>query len=82
MESENQIMHLVHQLAQTKAVLLISHRLANVTNADCIYALEQGNVMGCGTHEELLNTCPSYRSLWDSQQALEHYNIAEKEVQA
>lgn len=81
-ESENQIMHLVHQLAQTKAVLLISHRLANVTNADCIYALEQGNVMGCGTHEELLNTCPSYRSLWDSQQALEHYNIAEKEVQA
>lgn len=80
-ESENQIMKLVHQLAETKAVLLISHRLANVTNADCIYVLEQGNVMGCGTHEALLNTCPVYRSLWDSQQALEHYNAAEKEVQ-
>lgn len=72
-ESENQIMALVHQLAETRAVLLISHRLANVTGAQRIYALEEGRVAGCGTHTHLLATCPCYQRLWNSQQALEHY---------
>jgi len=72
-ESENQIMALVHQLAETRAVLLISHRLANVTGAQRIYALEEGRVAGCGTHTQLLTTCPCYQRLWNSQQALEHY---------
>ena len=72
-ESENQIMALVHQLAETRAVLLISHRLANVTGAQRIYALEEGRVAGCGTHTQLLATCPCYQRLWNSQQALEHY---------
>ena len=72
-ESENQIMALVHQLAETRAVLLISHRLANVTGAQRIYALEEGRVAGCGTHPQLLATCPCYQRLWNSQQALEHY---------
>ncbi len=77
-ESENHIMALVHQLAQTKCVLLISHRLANVTAAGRIYALDKGNVAGCGTHGQLLEHCPAYRELWDSQQALEHYNAKEE----
>lgn len=72
-ESENQIMALVHQLAETRAVLLISHRLANVTGAQRIYALEEGRVAGCGIHTQLLATCPCYQRLWNSQQALEHY---------
>ena len=72
-ESENQIMALVHRLAETKAVLLISHRLANVTGAKRIYALEEGRVAGCGTHAQLLAACPCYQRLWNSQQALEHY---------
>lgn len=72
-ESENQIMALVHRLAETKAVLLISHRLANVTGVQRIYALEEGRVAGCGTHAQLLAACPCYQRLWNSQQALEHY---------
>lgn len=72
-ESENQIMALVHRLAETKAVLLISHRLANVTGAQRIYALEEGRVAGCGTHAQLLAASPCYQRLWNSQQALEHY---------
>ena len=72
-ESENQIMALVHRLAETKAVLFISHRLANVTGAQRIYALEDGQVAGCGTHAQLLAACPCYQRLRNSQQALEHY---------
>ena len=41
-------------LARKKSVLLISHRLANITKADVIYAMEQGEVKECGTHKELL----------------------------
>ena len=53
-ESENDIMEQILLLAKKKSVLLISHRLANITKADIIYAMEQGEVKECGTHEELL----------------------------
>lgn len=53
-ESENEIMAQIHALAGKRTVILISHRLANVTACDRIYALEKGACAGCGTHEELL----------------------------
>lgn len=43
-ESENDIMEQILLLAKKKSVLLISHRLANITKADVIYAMEQGEV--------------------------------------
>lgn len=79
-ESENHIMNLVHELAKTKAVLVISHRLANVINADCIYVLEQGTLKGKGKHSDLLSTCPTYHELWTSQQALEQYNTGTEDA--
>ena len=65
-------MTLVREMARKKTVILISHRLANVVDADNIYVLEKGNVVQSGTHEELLAHEGVYRSLWDSQQALEN----------
>lgn len=70
-ESENDIMALVHRMAHTKTVILISHRLANVTEADNIIVLEQGNVAQTGTHAELTASGGAYKVLWDGQQALE-----------
>ena len=57
----------------TKTVLLISHRLANVVDADCIYVLDKGQVAESGPHQELLERGGAYRRLWDAQAALEHY---------
>ena len=73
MESENAILAEIQALAQTKTVLLISHRLANVTWADHIYVMEQGNVVEQGTHEELCQAGGRYQQLWQAQMALEHY---------
>ena len=72
-ESENDIMAQIHALAGRKTVLLISHRLANVTASDEIYVLERGNIVQHGTHDALLKQGGAYAALWSAQQALEHY---------
>ncbi len=72
-ESENDIMEQILLLAKKKSVLLISHRLANITKADVIYAMEQGEVKECGTHEELLRKNGLYQKMWTTQQRLELY---------
>ena len=73
MESENDIMAVIHSLAGQKTVILISHRLANVIDSDNIYVLDQGNVAESGRHEELLKKNGMYAKLWNAQQALENY---------
>jgi ABC-type transport system involved in cytochrome bd biosynthesis fused ATPase/permease subunit len=71
-ESENDIMTQIFDLARTKTVLLISHRLANVVGADSIYVMENGNVAEHGTHSQLLAQNGLYFRLWNAQQALEN----------
>ena len=72
-ESENDIMAQIHALAGRKTVILISHRLANVTLSDRIYVLDHGSVVESGTHRELLARNGLYASLRNAQQALENY---------
>ncbi len=73
-ESENDIMREIHVLAeQQKTVILISHRLANVTASDNIYVMDRGNVAESGSHEELLAEGGIYAGLWNTQQNLERY---------
>ncbi len=72
-ESEELIMNVIHDLAKTKTVLLISHRLANVVKSDKIYFLKDGKIKESGTHEELMKANGEYRHLYDSQMSLENY---------
>lgn len=73
MESEALIMDVIHELARTKTVLLISHRLANVVQSDMIYFLKDGEIQESGRHEDLMQNNGAYRYLYDSQSALENY---------
>ena len=75
-ESENDIMREIHGLAGRKTVILISHRLANVTVSDNIYVMEYGCVTESGRHEELLAGKGAYAKLWNAQQSLENYGKA------
>lgn len=72
-ESENKIMEVIHTLAKTKTVILISHRLANVVKADQVLVLKNGKIIETGTHEELMKQQKYYHQLYTSQKELEKY---------
>lgn len=71
-ESEEAILRVIHELAKTRTVILISHRLANVVAADWIIVMENGCIVAQGQHEALLAQPGVYATLWQAQQALEH----------
>lgn len=72
-ESEEIILKKIKELSKTKTVIMITHRLMNVKDADSICCLENGQVKGVGTHDELLSCCETYKNLWSTQKALEEF---------
>ena len=72
-ESEEMIMDVIHQLAETKTILLISHRLANVVKSDRIYMMKDGCVAESGAHDQLIRQNGEYAKLYRSQMELEQY---------
>jgi len=49
------------------AVIIVAQRVSTIATADDILVLEDGRMVGCGTHEELLETCPTYAEIVQSQ---------------
>lgn len=71
-ESEEKVWESIYKLAKNKTVIVISHRLANVINADMIYVLDKGNIVESGKHKELLMIKGKYNELVTHQQNLEN----------
>ena len=76
-ESEEIILAEIRRLTADKTVIMISHRLANVVQADKIYCLRQGAVAESGTHDALLQNGGAYAELWRTQQELENFGRGE-----
>lgn len=57
----------VAQLDPKPTVLIVSQRAASMLYADLIIVMDDGKIVGQGTHEQLLDTCPVYREIYDSQ---------------
>ncbi|MGB8405821.1 MAG: ABC transporter ATP-binding protein [Mycobacterium sp.] len=55
------------QVAAEATVIIVSQRISTVTTADQIVVLDGGQVVGVGTHSDLLDSCPVYREFADSQ---------------
>jgi ATP-binding cassette, subfamily B, multidrug efflux pump len=53
------------------AVIVVGQRVATIADADKIVVLEHGEIVGSGTHEELLENCPTYAEIVDSQLSAE-----------
>ena len=77
-ESEEKIWESIEKLSKDKTVIIISHRLLNVKNADTIYMLENGVIAESGNHNELMLKGGVYKNLVDHQNDLENiYNELE-----
>ncbi|WP_329503360.1 hypothetical protein [Staphylococcus hominis] len=51
----------------SKTIILITHKLTNVKNADNIYLLKYGQIIEEGTHKSLINKKGEYYNLWKNQ---------------
>ena len=67
----------IRDRSQTRTLIIISHRLSTIQNADCIYVLENGAIAQQGTHEELMREMGLYRRLVEEQAQLEALGMEE-----
>lgn len=65
MQTEASIRRALNQLKATKVI--VSQRMSSIRHADKILVLEQGKLIGCGTHEELYASCGLYKEMCDRQ---------------
>ena len=79
-ESEALIMNVIQQLAQTKTIVVISHRMANVMHADTIYVLDRGTIAESGKHHQLMKQGGTYARIYRQQQILEGYSQGKEEL--
>lgn len=70
-ESEESIWEAIYELSKEKTILVISHRLANVTDAKNIYVMNKGKLVENGTHEELMKNESCYYNMVNKQNELE-----------
>ena len=70
-ENEREIWDCIGRLAETRTLIIISHRLSTIRNADVIYLIENGTVRESGSHEQLMALGGVYSELVSQQEELE-----------
>lgn len=80
-ESEEKVWESIYKLSKNKTVIVISHRLANVKNADAIYVLDKGHIVEHGKHKELMMSKNKYYELVTHQQNLENIYREENDIE-
>ena len=60
-ENEKELMDAIQELTQEKTVIMIAHRLKTVRHADQILVVDKGQIVQCGTHDELMEQDGIYR---------------------
>ena len=75
-ENEDKIQKSIAALTQGKTLLVIAHRLSTIKNADSIVVLKDGQILAEGKQEELLETCPLYRDLWQAHVSARNWAVS------
>ena len=66
-ETENKIQEAINFLTKNRTTIVIAHRLSTILNSDRIYVIDSGNVVGEGTHDELLVNSDVYKNFYEKQ---------------
>lgn len=74
-ENEEKIQSAINEVVKDKTLLVIAHKLSSIKNYDKICVLDKGNIIACGKHEELLESCSLYKCLWQSSLDSEKWSV-------
>ena len=66
-QSEQYVQEAIDELMKNRTVICIAHRLSTIKKSKKIAVLDSGQIVGEGTHEELIKTCALYRTLYETQ---------------
>ena len=66
-ETELVIRSNLRRISEGRTVIVISHRLSTLVDANSILVIDRGRLVDCGRHEHLLRSCTTYRHLWNQQ---------------
>lgn len=77
-ESEALVNANLERIAKGRTMVIVSHRLSSLVNCDKILVMDQGEMQDIGTHEELLERCEIYRTLWLQQNRYVNASASQK----
>ena len=66
-ESQEYIKKTIDDLVKDHTVIIVAHRLSTIIDADTIYVIEKGKLVGSGTHKKLLKECSAYQNLYTAE---------------
>lgn len=76
-ENEALIQEAIDDLSRDKTVVTIAHHLNAIREVNQIVVMREGRVVGSGTHEDLMRTCPLYQEMVDKQKQVDNWDIRE-----
>ena len=68
LEEKQRILRNIQQERKGRTTFIIAHRISAIERADWILVLDRGRIVGQGTHEDLLNSCPLYQDIQNLQE--------------
>jgi ATP-binding cassette subfamily B protein len=71
--TEQRVRHNLEREYPGMTVLAVTQRIATIADYDQIFLLMEGELLARGTHQELLESCPEYAQIYDSQKSTHHY---------
>ena len=78
LKTDKALREALNEQTENKTVIIVAQRISTIMNADKIIVLEEGKIVGKGTHEELLKNCETYRQIALSQLSEEELNMEEE----
>ena len=80
-DNEVRVQKALSALSKGKTVIMIAHRLSSITGVDCIYVMQDGEIVESGTHHELIERNGIFARMWKNYSEAAEWKIA-KEVTA
>ena len=81
-DNEVRVQKALSALSKGKTVIMIAHRLSSIIGVDCIYVMQDGEIVESGTHNELIERNGIFARMWKNYSEAAEWKIAKEEVTA